>query len=157
MAMTEKLDQIDKKILKILSTNSGISNIELASQIGLSATPTFERVKKLEKQKVIRGYHADINPQPLGLGIETFMMVSLAKTDRDSTALFLKQINEIDEVLECYRILGSSSDYMMKIIVKDMPAYEYLAMETIRNIKEVSQLKTMVILSTLKKNYSLPL
>ena len=66
MAMTEKLDQIDKKILKILSTNSGISNIELASQIGLSATPTFERVKKLEKQKVILGYHADINSQPLG-------------------------------------------------------------------------------------------
>jgi Lrp/AsnC family leucine-responsive transcriptional regulator len=157
MAIIDKLDQTDIKILNILTENGGISNLELASQVGLSATPTFERVKKLEKLKVIRGYHADLDPQTLGLGIETFMMVSLAQTDSDSSESFLKQINEIDEVLECYRILGSSSDFMMKIIVKDMPAYEHLAMERIRKIKEVGQLRTMVILSTLKKSHSLPL
>lgn len=157
MAASDKLDKTDFKILKILQENGCISNLELSGQVGLSATPTFERVKKLEKMKAIRGYHADLDPQMLGLGIETFMMVSLSDTGSDSVNNFIKKINEIEEVLECYRIMGSSSDYMMKIIVKDMPAYEHLAMERIRKIKEVGQLRSVVILSTLKKSHSLPI
>jgi len=157
MSVIDKLDNTDLKILNILQEDGCISNLDLSNRVGLSPTPTFERVKKLEKLKVIKGYHADLDPELLGLGIQTFMLVSLAQTGSESVENFFNEIDEIDEIIECYRIIGSSSDYLMKIIVKDMPAYEYLAMERIRKIKEVGQLRTMVILSTMKKSHHLPL
>lgn len=152
----DKIDEIDIKILKVLQEDSSVSNLELSGKVGLSPTPTFERVKKLEKAKVIRSYRADIDPALLGLGIQTFMLVSLSNSKGNAVKSFISQVNEIEEIIECYHITGSA-DYMFKILVKDIAAYEYLAMEKIRNIKEISHMKTMVILSTIKKSNQLPL
>lgn len=152
----EKIDELDIKILKILQEDSSISNLELSGKIGLSPTPTFERVKKLEKAKVIRTYRADLDAALLGFGIQTFMLVSLSNSKGNAVKSFISQVNEIDEIIECYHITGSS-DYLFKILVKDIAAYEYLAMEKIRNINEISSMKTMVVLSTIKKTSQVPL
>lgn len=155
--MLEKIDHLDLKILKILQEDGCISNIDLASKIGLSPTPTFERVKKLEKSKVIKSYHADVDPQLLGLGIQTFMLVSLAGGKETHVEAFINQIEGIEEITECYRIIGSSSDYLLKIMVKDIPAYEELVMGRMRKIKEIGEMHTMVVLSTIKKSKTIPL
>jgi Lrp/AsnC family transcriptional regulator, leucine-responsive regulatory protein len=154
--LIEKLDRTDLKILKTLQEDGCISNLDLSNKIGLSPTPTFERVKKMEKLKIIKGYHAEVDTQLLGLGIETFMLVSLAQWKGVSVDNFIKQIDQIDEIIECYRITGSY-DYLLKIIVKDINAYEKLAMEKIRNIKEIGQIQSMVILSAIKKSKVMPL
>lgn len=156
MKKTEKLDKTDLKILKELQIDGRISNLDLAQKVGLSATPTFERVKKLEKAKIIKSYHAELNVESLGLGIQTFMLVSLAQTRGNSVPNFIKQIDEIPEIIECYHVTGSS-DYVLKIIVTDIAAYESLAMDKIRNISEIANVTTMVILSTIKKMKVVPL
>lgn len=156
MKKIEKLDKTDLKILKELQIDGRISNLDLAQKVGLSATPTFERVKKLEKAKIIKSYHAELNVESLGLGIQTFMLVSLAQTRGNSVPNFIKQIDEIPEIIECYHVTGSS-DYVLKIMVTDIAAYENLAMDKIRNISEIANVTTMVILSTIKKMKVVPL
>lgn len=156
MKKTEKLDKTDLKILKELQIDGRISNLDLAQKVGLSATPTFERVKKLEKSKIIKSYHADLDVESLGLGIQTFMLVTLTQIKGNSVPNFIKQINEIPEIMECYHVTGSS-DYVLKIMVKDIAAYENLAMDKIRNISEIANVTTMVILSTIKKQKVVPL
>lgn len=156
MKKIEKLDKTDLKILKELQIDGRISNLDLAQKVGLSATPTFERVKKLEKAKIIKSYHAELNVESLGLGIQTFMLVSLAQTRGNSVPNFIKQIDEIPEIIECYHVTGSS-DYVLKIMVSDIAAYESLAMDKIRNISEIANVTTMVILSTIKKMKVVPL
>ncbi len=156
MKKVEKLDKTDLKILKELQIDGRISNLDLAQKVGLSATPTFERVKKLEKAKIIKSYHAELNVESLGLGIQTFMLVSLAQTRGNSVPNFIKQIDEIPEIIECYHVTGSS-DYVLKIMVTDIAAYESLAMDKIRNISEIANVTTMVILSTIKKMKVVPL
>lgn len=156
MGKIEKLDKTDLKILKQLQEDGRISNLDLAQKVGLSATPTFERVKKLEKAKIIKSYHAELDVESLGLGIQTFMLVSLAQTRGNSVPNFIKQILEIPEIIECYHVTGSS-DYILKIMVQDIAAYESLAMDKIRNISEIANVTTMVILSTIKKLKVVPL
>ncbi len=156
MRKIEKLDKTDLKILKELQADGRMSNLDLANKVGLSATPTFERVKKLEKSKIIKSYHAEVDVESLGLGIQTFMLVSLDQPRGNVVPNFIKQILEIPEIIECYHVTGSS-DYVLKIMVEDIASYEQLAMDKIRNISEISKATTMVILSTIKKSKIAPL
>ncbi|OFY86289.1 MAG: AsnC family transcriptional regulator [Bacteroidetes bacterium RIFCSPLOWO2_12_FULL_35_15] len=156
MGKIKELDKIDLKILKHLQKDGCLSNLDLATKVGLSATPTFERVKKLEKAKIIKSYHAEVDVVALGMGIQTFMLVSLTQTQGNAVPNFIKEINSIPEIIECHHVTGSS-DYVLKIMVEDIAAYERLAMGTIRNIKEISNMTTMVILSTIKNSKVAPL
>ena len=84
--MKIKLDNIDRKILELLQANSNITNAQLAQEIGLSAAPTLERVKKLETAGVIRSYHAVIEPASVGLGVSTFVMATLKGHNKENIA-----------------------------------------------------------------------
>jgi DNA-binding Lrp family transcriptional regulator len=106
--MTEKLDKIDLKILKILQENSKITNLDLSKRIGLSPAPTLERVKKLEQSGVIESYHAIIDPVKIGLNVKTFVLVNIAWHKDNALNNFLDKINNIDEVVECYIITGEA-------------------------------------------------
>lgn len=156
MRKIKELDKTDLKILKHLQEDGCLSNLDLANKVGLSPTPTFERVKKLEKAKIIKSYHAEIDAIALGMGIQTFMMVSLFQTRGNTITNFIKQINSIPEIIECHHVTGSC-DYILKIMVEDIAAYEQLAMGTVRNIKEISNMTTMVITSTVKDSKVVPL
>jgi len=145
-----KLDGVDLKILKILQDEGRISNLELSQQIGLSPAPTLERVKKLEKAGVIKGYQAVLDLYKLGLGTETFMQVSLAYNKQNAIDNFMEQIAKIDEIVECYQITGAS-DFILRILVKDVSAYEQLVREKLSKVSEITNMQTMVILSTIKK------
>lgn len=145
-----KLDSVDLKILKILQDDGRISNLELSQMIGLSPAPTLERVKKLEKAGVIKGYQAVLDLYRLGLGTETFMQVSLAYNKQNAIDNFMEQIAKIDEIIECYQITGAS-DFILRILVKDVSAYEQLVREKLSHVTEITNMQTMVILSTIKK------
>jgi DNA-binding Lrp family transcriptional regulator len=151
-----KLDAIDRKILRILQQNANITNARLAKQIGLSPAPTLERVKKLEENRVIRSYHANIDPAAVGLGVSTFVMCSLKGHNKENIEKFVKAIENIDEVIECHHITGAG-DFILRIICADIASYQQLILEKISNIEVVDSLQTMVVLSTFKDSSVLPI
>ena len=136
--MSEKLDKIDLKILKILQDNSKITNLDLSKKIGLSPAPTLERVKKLENSLIIESYHAKVNPQSIGLNVKTFVQVSLAWQKENALNNFLEKIKQIDEIVECYIITGEA-DFLMKIVCKDIPTYEQLLFKTLSQTEEIGR------------------
>lgn len=151
-----KLDSIDKKILELLQTNSNITNAQLAQEIGLSPAPTLERVKKLETAGVIKSYHAVIDTAAVGMGVSTFVMVSLKGHNKDNIEKFMKVIRKIDEVIECHHLTGQA-DFILKIVCTDIPSYQNLMLEKVSNIEVVDNMQTMVILSTFKDSKVVPL
>ncbi|GIV30976.1 MAG: AsnC family transcriptional regulator [Saprospiraceae bacterium] len=153
--MADRLDRTDLKILKILQENSKITNLDLSRKIGLSPAPTLERVKKLEQNGYIEGYHAVVNPASLGLNVQTFVQVSLAWPRQNALNNFLEKIQAIDEIVECYIITGQA-DFLIKVICKDIPTYEKLLFKTLSQIEEIERLTTLMTLSTVKKSHVLP-
>ena len=153
--MSDKLDKIDLNILKILQDNSKITNLDLSKRIGLSPAPTLERVKKLEQNDVIQSYHAQVNPEAIGLMVKTFVLVSLDWRKNQARENFLEQVQNIEEITECYIITGEA-DFLIKIICQDIPTYERLLFKTLQQIDEIERLKTLMTLSTVKDVKRLP-
>lgn len=156
MSPTIKLDQIDRKVLEILQSNAKITNAQLSKEIGLSPAPTLERVKKLEHAGIIKSYHAQLDPEKVGLGVSTFVQVSLVGHKKVVTESFVQKVNSIPDIIECHHITGTG-DFLIKVIAKDIGAYQKLMLETINEIEEVANTQTMVILSTFKESKTLPL
>jgi DNA-binding Lrp family transcriptional regulator len=151
-----KLDKIDRDILDRLQKNSNITNAQLAKEIGLSPAPTLERVNKLENAGILKSYHAVIDPASVGLGVSTFVMVTLKGHNKDNIEKFVKEIELIDEVVECHHITGAG-DFVLRIVCADIAAYQRLMLEKVSNINVVDGLQSMVILSTFKDSRTLPL
>ena len=149
--MSIHLDKIDLQILKLLQENGRITNLQLSTEIGLSPAPTLERVRKLENTGLIKSYHAVVDEEKLGYGIKAFMLVNITSHQSDYISKFTEQVNQIEEIVECYHITGSS-DFMLKIVVKDIKAYESLVV-----IEQMRNLKTMMIMSTVKDSKSFPI
>ena len=153
--MNSKLDKIDLAILKLLQDNSKITNLELSKRINLSPAPTLERVRKLETSGVIQSYHAKVKASELGLNVSTFVLVSLAWQKENAMENFVKKIQEIDEITEGYIITGDG-DFLLRVVCKDIPAYEQLLFKELSKIEEVDRLKTLMTLSKIKKTKVLP-
>jgi len=151
-----KLDKIDRKILDILQFNAKITNAQLSKEIGLSPAPTLERVKKLEQSGVIKSYHAKVDIEKIGLGVSTFVYVTLKGHNKTNIELFLGEIHKIDEVIECHHITGSG-DFILKIIAQDIASYQKLMLEKVSDISVVDNLQSMVILSTFKDSKVIPI
>ena len=153
--MKVKLDQTDARILEILQKDSNITNAQLAQDIGLSPAPTLERVKKLENAGVLKSYHAVVDPASLGLGVSTFVMVSLKGHNKENIVKFTKAIADIPEVVECHHVTGQA-DFILRIVCTDIPSYQNLMLDRVTNIDVVDNMQSMVILSTFKDSHVLP-
>ena len=154
--MKIKLDAIDRKILELLQANSNITNAQLALEIGLSPAPTLERVKKLENAEVIKSYHAVIDPASIGMGVSTFVTVSLKGHNKENIEKFVNAIGKINEVVECHHVTGQA-DFILRIIAPDIPAYQNLMLEKVSNIEVVDNMQSTVILSTFKDSKVIPI
>ena len=154
--MIFKLDQIDRKILEILQGNAKITNAQLSKEIGLSPAPTLERVKKLETTGLIQSYHAQLDIEKIGLGVTTFVQVTLIGHKKQYIDSFVSKITGIEEIIECHHITGSG-DFLLKVIAKDIPAYQKLMLERVSEIEEIDSMQSMVILSTFKNSKILPI
>lgn len=151
-----KLDKIDRKILDILQSNAKITNAQLSKEIGLSPAPTLERVKKLELSGIIKSYHAKLDTNKIGLGVSTFVYVTLKGHNKKNIDVFLEEIHEIDEIIECHHITGSG-DFILRVIAQDIANYQKLMLEKVSDISVVDNLQSMVILSTFKDSKVLPI
>lgn len=154
--MAIELDKTDLQILKTLQQNGRITNLQLSNEIGLSPAPTLERVRKLENSGYILSYHALVDEEKLGLGIKTFIQVSLDFHQSNTIQTFLNEIQEIKEVTECHHVTGQC-DFLLKVYVKDIKSYEQLIMQKISRISVVKTFQTMIIMSTNKKEPIVPL
>lgn len=151
-----KIDKTDRKILKILQKNGKITNAKLSEEIGLSPAPTLERVKKLEHSGIIKSYHAELDSAMLGLGVNTFVQVSLKGHNKPNIETFLARIRDIEEIIECHHITGSG-DFILRIVAKDIASYQQLMLEKVSDIEIVDSLQSMVILSTFKNSKEIPI
>ena len=150
------LDETDKKILNILQEDARITNVQLASKIGISPPAMLERVKRLEKNGIIKKYAAFIDPQKVGKDTFAFVAVSLSHYQIASIDVFIKAINKFDEVLECYHVTGEN-DFLLKIAVNNIQEYEKFILEKFTRIKGVNKINTSFILSTFKYKTKLKL
>ncbi len=151
-----KIDNIDRKILRMLQENSKITNAYLSKQIGLSPAPTLERVRKLEKKGIISGYHAQLNLSKIGLGVSTFVLVSLKQHNKKNINIFLDKINKVNNVIECHHITGTG-DFILKVVSENIASYQKLMLDKVSEIEATDSLQSMVILSTFKDNKVMPL
>jgi Lrp/AsnC family transcriptional regulator, leucine-responsive regulatory protein len=156
MRSTIKLDKTDRKILEILQANANITNAQLAQEIGLSPAPTLERVKKLEQSGIIKSYHATVDNAKVGLGVSTFVMVSLKGHNKENIEKFIKSISKIEEVIECHHVTGAG-DFILKVVSSDIPSYQQLMLDKVTNIDVVDSMQSLVILSTFKDSKILPI
>jgi len=150
-----KLDEIDLKILKKLQENAKITNLQLSKEISLSPAPTLERVKKLEGKGFIKSYHALASEEKLQLGLCVFMQISLIRQRDNAINNFIEKINKIDEVMECYNVTGQA-DYLLKILVKDIAAFDALVKDKLSPIEENRNMQSMVVISKDKDSTVLP-
>ena len=148
------LDSKDKHLLEELQANSRITNAALAKRIGLSPSSTLERVKKLEVSGFIEKYITLLNPRKAGYSCFTFVEVKLARHGETPVENFISSIALIPEVLECHHITGEA-DFLLKVVTKDIPAYEELILHQLSALTNVQTMKTSVVLSTFKNETKL--
>lgn len=144
-----KFDNNDIKILKILQQDGRITNAKLAEKINISPPPTLERVKKLEKNGIIKKYVALVDPASIGVETFTFVEVTLSRHGKDAVTEFIEAVKNVDAIMECHHVTGDA-DFLLKIACKNIPAYEDLVLQKLTDLPHILNLKTMVVLSTFK-------
>jgi len=145
-----QLDQIDRDILNRLQMQAKLTNAQLAQDVGLSPASTLERVRKLERQNIIRGYHAKLDPKKLSLNTCMMMQITLQPLTRESVIAFKETIKHIPEVIECYQIVGDA-DFWAKIITKDVAAYHQLVIHRFSEIRSIQHIKSFIVTDTIKE------
>jgi len=154
--MQEKLDQTDLKILSLLQEDSNRTNKSIAEELGMTTTPIFERIKRLEDKGVIDKYVAVLNKKKLGLRRTIFIGITLKGHTRDYLERFVKIVDDFDEVIECHRVSGNY-DYLLKIVVADVEAYENFILTKLTLISDLGSVQSLIVLSTSKENEGLDL
>ena len=154
--MKTHLDEVDVQLLSLLQQDGRITNADLAKKVGLSPPSVLQRVRVLEKAGLIKGYFGLLDADKLGLRITALAMISLSLHQEQPIERFRRSVNEIPEVLECYHVSGEF-DFLLKIVVKDIRAYEQLIRERLSKIKGIQQIKTSFVLATTKHTTQIPL
>ncbi len=143
------LDHIDLTILNILQLNSKANIKEIALKVGLTQTPTYKRIKRLEKLGVIEKYVAIIDKTKIGFTIEVFCQVTLQVHSKKLIIKFENAVLKIDEVMECFHVAGNY-DYLLKVIVKDMKSYQLFLKNKLSVLDSVSNVQSTFVLSATK-------
>ena len=154
--MTHELDRYDRQILAVLQEDGRISNQELAERIGLSPSPCLRRVRTLEEAGIIAGYRALVDARKLGLSLMALIGISMDKHTPERFSALEAVIRDIPEVLECLLITGQSADYQLKVVVRDMDAYQHLLLNQITQIKGVTGVHTSFVLRRVVDRTALP-
>jgi Lrp/AsnC family leucine-responsive transcriptional regulator len=152
--MTDTLDEIDIQLLKTLQKNAKLTTKELADAVHLTPTPVFERQKRLERQGYIRKYVAVLDPEKLGLGLLVFCKVKLKQINHEIADSFIRRINRIPEVTECYNTSGTY-DYLLKVRATDMKQYQEFVLNKLGTIESLSSLESTFVMSEVKQEYGI--
>ncbi|NOX95364.1 MAG: Lrp/AsnC family transcriptional regulator [Alphaproteobacteria bacterium] len=151
-----KLDHIDHKILRYLQENARITNAELADKVGLSPTPCLRRLRRLEKDRIILGYHTEVNREALGMNVTVIILVKLEREDDKTLREFEAEIKKRSEVMECYLVTGKF-DYFIRVVIPSLSAYETFLSETILRMKNIATVESSFTLREVERKVAIPL
>lgn len=147
------LDEKDKEILRVLQHEARLTNKELAAKVHLSTTPTYERVKRLERTGYITQYATILNAQKLNKGFTVFCLVKLRHINTERAIAFKKQVLEMPEVTECYNISGSF-DFMLRVQSPDMRSYQQFLLNSLGRHDNIASLESTFVMEEIKHEYS---
>lgn len=150
-----ELDRVDLRILDVLQREGRISIAELAQRISLSATPCSERVKRLEREGVITGYHARVNPAALGKNLLVFLEIKLSAKSGDVFDKVRKELLYVPEVMECHLVSGDF-DYLVKARLSEMNEYRRLLGEILKRLPASAESRSYVVMEEIKETLFLP-
>ena len=150
------LDAIDTRILRALQEDGRITIQDLAGKVGLTPSPCLRRVRMLEEAGVIAGYVAKLDQAAVGLAVNVFISIRLERQREDELERFSKAIALWPEVLECYLMTGQR-DYLMRVVVADLPAYERFLKEKLTKLTCVASIESSFALGLVKHTHVLPL
>jgi len=156
VSLKTHLDETDVQILHLLQTDGRITNAELAKRVGLSPPSVLQRVRALEKAGLIKGYVALLDPERLGLKITAMVMISLSLHQEQPIERFRRGIQDIPEITECHHVSGDF-DFLLKVVVRDMRAYEVFLREKLSKIKGIGKITTNFVLASNKLTTQIPL
>ena len=145
------LDPKDKKLLVLLQNDAKKTTTELASELDLSVTAVFERIKKLEKQQIIKRYVALLNPEKIQKNFIVLCHVKLVQHKKEYISQFEKEITQFPEVLECFHVSGDS-DYILKICVKDIQEYREFMVSKLTNLQHIASTQSSFMIKEVKNS-----
>lgn len=149
-----RLDEKDIEILRALQENARLNNKELAAKVHLSTTPTYERVKRLERNGVIRQYATIIDADKLNRGFTVFCSVKLRQLNSDHAEAFIAHVKGLPEVTECYNISGAF-DYLLRVQAPDMRTYQQFLLNVLGRHDNISSLESTFVMEEIKHQYSI--
>jgi Lrp/AsnC family leucine-responsive transcriptional regulator len=150
------MDRYDRRILELLQQDGRLSNLELADKIGLSPSPCLRRVRALEAAGIISGYRAMADAAKLGLSLMALVYISMDRHTPERFANFEARVHNLPEVLECLLITGQEADYQLKVVVRDMEAYQQLLLHRITRIEGVTGVHSSFVLRRVVDKTALP-
>lgn len=151
-----KLDKIDRRILNDLQQTGRITNVRLAKRAGISAPPCLRRVRVLEEAGIIRGYHADLNPECLGYDVIVFAQVGLMSQAETDLLAFEELVASWPLVRECYMLAGEI-DFLLKVVSADWDGYNKFLTTELTSAPNVSHVKSALAIRTSKRDYGVPI
>lgn len=154
--MPHTLDKIDTQILGILQKDSNRTTKSISKELGMTTSPIFERIKKLEKEGYIKKYVAVLDHKKLGLKLTVFIGITLQGHTRSYLEKFVKEINNFPEVVECHRVSGNF-DYLLKLVVEDIEAYESFIISKLTLLPYLGNVQSLIALSTGKETNAIDL
>ena len=149
------IDELDRSILAILQEEGRITNVDLASRVGLTAPPCLRRMRALEESGVIKGYHAELDPGALGYGIMVFALVSLRSQAEDDLRAFEAHVASLPEVRECH-MLNGEIDFILKIVAHDLQSFQNFLTSKLTPAPNVASVKTSLTIRTSKTSCGIP-
>ena len=150
------LSKTDIQILEHLQRDARVTNQDLADAIGLSASPTWRKVRKLEEDEVIKGYRAVLNRRKIGLNVMVFVRVTIDSHSEAEARKFEAEVTALENVVSCYSI-GGDADFLLQVVSADMDAYAEFAMSVIRRLPGIKEMQSMFVLKEVKGMTGLPL
>ncbi|MGL5862393.1 MAG: Lrp/AsnC family transcriptional regulator [Phycicoccus sp.] len=149
------MDAVDRRILRELQDDGRISNVDLAERVGLSPSPCLRRVRALEEAGVIAGYRAVLDPAAVGRGFEVVVSATLRRAETSAIATFERAVSALDDVVEVRRMMGTP-DYLMRVVVADLAAYERLYSRHLMALPGVERVSSQIAMKVVKPDAGLP-
>ncbi len=150
------MDATDKKLLRLLQQNAKMTNKALSLEMGLSPTAVYERIKRMERQGVIRKYVALLDPARVDRNFRVFCQVKLNQHIKPQVVSFEKEVGELEEVVSCYHV-GGAYDYLLEICVRDMQEYREFMVAKLTAIPYIGSTHSAFVIQTVKQTSELPL
>lgn len=144
-----KLDKLDKSILKLLQKDCSLNTKQIADAVGLTITPTYERIRRMEKNGIIEKYVAILNKQRAGKSLVVFCNVSLQLHSKPLLKKFEQSIVRFDEVMECYHMAGAF-DYLLKVLATDMNEYQNFINNKLAVLENISNVQSSFVLTEVR-------